>query len=123
MEHFLDSIPYESRVRLPRFQTKSGIYAIDLQQIMYLSARSNYTVFHLKNGEHVITSLSLNIYTSLLEEKGFMRIHKSYLINLYYVDQCQILRFEVLTLPTGQSITIARRRRTALKNRLNDLSL
>ncbi|WP_428662185.1 LytR/AlgR family response regulator transcription factor [Runella sp.] len=120
MNNFSGVISYESVVTLPRFQTKSGECAIDLQQIVYLSAQSNYTMFHLKSGERVITSLPLSMYSSALEAKGFIRIHKTYLLNLIYLDQCTILRFERVTLPTGEIITIARRRRKTLKKMIRN---
>ena len=105
----------ESAVTLPRFQTKSGERMIAPQQIVYLCAHSNYTCFHLANGEKVITSLSLSTYAPLLEKLGFVRIHKSFLLNLHYLSQCTFHQLYELTLPTGQIIEIARRRRPALK--------
>ncbi len=116
-------IPYERMVNLPRFQTKSGECTIDLRHIVYLSAQGNYTAFHLQSGECVITSLSLSTYAPLLEIKGFIRIYKSYLLNLMYLGQCRIQRFEGLTLPTGQTIAIARRRRTMLKKAVKQIAV
>ena len=105
----------ESVVSLPRFQTKEGKSAIAMKHIVFLSAMSNYTLFHLASGEQVVTSLSLSVYEPLLENLGFMRIHKSTIFNLYFLDRCTFRRAHTLTLPTGQTIDIARRRRTAIK--------
>lgn len=121
MNNFSGIIPYESVVALPRFQTKAGECVIDLQQLVYLSAQVNYTMFHLESGERVITSLPLSKYAPFLEAKGFIRIHKTYLLNLLYLDQCTIMHFERLMLPTGEVITIARRRRKTLKQMLKQM--
>lgn len=105
----------KSAVQLPRFQTKAGEDTIDFQRIVYLSAQVNYTIFHLVEGEYVLTSLSLSTYSALLENYGFMRIHKSYLLNLHYLHQCRIHHFASLTLPSGQTLAISRRKRATLR--------
>lgn len=105
----------ESVVRLPRFQTKAGESIIDLHSIVFLSAQGNYTLFYLETGEQVLTSLSLSTYSDLLEKHGFMRLHKSYLLNLHYLGQCRIHHFFSLTLPAGQTLEIARRKRAKLR--------
>lgn len=115
MNSYPNMMPYESVVYLPRFQTQSGTTHIDLGRIVYLSGQGNYTLFHLEDGECVLTSLSLSTYALFLEKHGFMRLHKSYLLNLYYLNQCHIHQFLVLTLPSGQTLEIARRRRAALR--------
>lgn len=107
--------PFESAVFLPRFQTKAGEQVIDLRRILYLSGQGNYTLFHLEDGEQVVTSHSLSTYAPLLERLGFLRLHKSYLLNLHYLGQCTVQQFMFLTLPDGHTIEIARRRRTSFK--------
>lgn len=99
---------------LSRFRTKAGETAIDLRRIVYLSGQGNYTVFHLVDGEQVITTLSLSFYAPLLESNGFLRVHKSYVLNLFYLPKCRFVRLR-LTLPNRQVISVARRRRKALK--------
>ncbi|AXE20566.1 LytTR family transcriptional regulator [Runella rosea] len=105
----------ESVVYLPRFQTKRGERAIDLKQIVYLSALSNYTIFHLNTGEEVMTTLSLSSYALLLETRGFIRVHKSNLLNGHYLGKCRLVRSGELMLPNGKVIEVARRRRSSLK--------
>ncbi|RDB04276.1 LytTR family transcriptional regulator DNA-binding domain-containing protein [Runella aurantiaca] len=110
----------ESVVHLPRFQTKRGERAIDLKQIVYLSAQSNYTIFHLITGEEVLTTLSLSSYASLLETRGFIRIHKSSLLNRHYLGKCRLIRSGELMLPNGKVIEVARRKRSSLKKIANE---
>lgn len=106
---------FENSLLLPRFRTKAGETAIALRRIVYLSGQGNYTVFHLVDGEQVITTLSLSFYTELLERHGFLRVHKSCLLNLHYLMQCRFHRFYTLTLPDQRVLCIARRRRKSLK--------
>lgn len=109
---------FEGSLRLPRFQTKSGERIIDLRRIIYLSAQLNYTIFHLADGEQVVTSLSLSFYDPLLEACGFIRVHKSYMINGYYLNNCRLKQNRELRLPNGKVIEVARRRHTELKQKL-----
>lgn len=118
MNTILGIVPSESAVELPRFQTNTGEKSIELSRIVYVSAQVNYSVFHLEGGESILTSLPLSIYAPLLEKHGFMRIHKSHLLNLQYLGQCSIQRFMLLTLPCGHTLKIARRRRTFLKKQI-----
>ncbi|WP_428665832.1 LytR/AlgR family response regulator transcription factor [Runella sp.] len=102
-------------MKLPRFRDKNGQDTIAIERILYLSAGGNYTVFHLKEGEKIVTSLSLSSYAPLLEQHGFLRVHKSYLLNTDYLRECLNIRNHFLILPDGEKIEIARRRRSALR--------
>lgn len=115
MDGFTAIIPSESAVILPRFQTRAGENIIALSRIVYLRAQLNYTVFHLSDGEQVMTSLSLSTYARLLEPQGFVRLHKSWLLNLHYLAQCREVEENRLLLPDGEQVGIARRRRKKVR--------
>lgn len=55
---------------------------VDLAEILYLEAESSYTFFHLLNGQRIVCSKNLAEYEKMLTQKGFYRIHKSYMVNL-----------------------------------------
>ena len=80
-----------------------------------MAAQGNYTLFYLKTGELVLTSLSLETYVLMLEWYGFVRIHKSYLVNLDCLQECVIERFSTITFSNGEAVEIARRRRNTLR--------
>ncbi|RDB02427.1 LytR/AlgR family response regulator transcription factor [Runella aurantiaca] len=115
MNTFPQVTPFENVVYLPRFQTKNGKNTINPKQISFLVAQGNYTLFHLKTGELVLTSLPLGSYVSMLEWYGFVRIHKSYLVNLDCLLECTIQSFSIVTFPNGEVVEIARRRRNKLR--------
>lgn len=118
MNTFLGVVPSESEMALPRFRTKEGARVVDLRRIVYLSAKSNYTQFYMEDGEEVITSHSLNIYVELLEQYGFIRIHKSYLVNEYHLKNCRLRPDRALRLPNGSVLEVARRRYLELKKKV-----
>ena len=63
-----------------------GFRLLPLPSIMYLKSDNNYTEFFMDNGTHYCCSKTLKIYEKLLVKEDFFRIHRSYLINLNFVD-------------------------------------
>jgi len=64
---------------------KKGFTVIDLQDILYCEADSYCTHFHLTDDRRITSSKNLKVYDDLLAEKGFQRVHNSYLVNLHHV--------------------------------------
>lgn len=66
-----------------------SIEFIKLNDIQYLKAEGSYTEFHLDGGKKIIASKPLGEYSFLETQPGFMKTHRSYLINLQKVDKYQ----------------------------------
>jgi len=64
---------------------KKGFTVIQLQDILYCQADSYCTHFHLTDGRRITSSKNLKVYDDLLHEKGFQRVHNSYMVNLQHV--------------------------------------
>lgn len=82
---------------------------IDIRDIVMLKGESNYTLFLLNDGQELLTTRTLRTFVASLSEV-FVRIHKSYVVNLNYLTD---LQSEPMTLTNGQVVKVARRRRTA----------
>lgn len=54
-------------------------------EISYLEADINYTIFHLNDGKKIISSFTLKKYETDSRLAGFLRVHKSVLINPDFV--------------------------------------
>lgn len=67
--------------------TRSGVESIDLDNIIYLQAESNYTYIFIDDGKKIITTKTLKEFENQLCESGskFMRVHNSYIVNLHKV--------------------------------------
>ena len=101
-------------LNLPSFQKKvNQSEDVVLDDIIYLRASANYTIFFLRNGKKIITSCSLNRYKKL-ETFNFVRIHKSFVINISHIE---IFDFKncFLTMTNGENIDISRRRMAKLR--------
>lgn len=64
-----------------------GFEVVQIKDIVRCEAQDNFTDFHFTNGKHVLICRTLKFYEQALCDFGFMRIHKSHLINLQYVKK------------------------------------
>jgi len=55
---------------------------IELDDIKYIESQHEYVKIHLINNKHVMTKLSLKSIEELLPMNQFMRVHRSYIVNL-----------------------------------------
>ncbi len=73
-----------SRIALPCLD---GIQFVELNDIIYCEADSNYCTFFLNDDSKVVVSRSLRSYEQLLADSHFFRLHHKYLVNLRYVKK------------------------------------
>ena len=83
--------------------------------ILYCEALGDYVKVHTKEKVHVANSTMKNIEDKLKTHKQFIRIHRSYIINVNYLknfdsESCYL---------SGQIIPIGNKYKTALQARLN----
>ncbi|MEY3444177.1 MAG: hypothetical protein RLZZ519_2458 [Bacteroidota bacterium] len=64
-----------------------GFSVVRWEEIVYCEAAKNYTIFYFEDGRKIVAARTLGEYESLLGDHGFMRTHKSFLINLSKVSR------------------------------------
>ncbi|MCK8490436.1 LytTR family transcriptional regulator [Spirosoma sp. RP8] len=96
--------------------------AIAADLIVRIEGRSNYAIVHTKDGKAHLLAKGLSVLEKQLPT--FWRVHKSHLINPYYVTgSVGSVRFNaLLQLTTGVSVPVSRRQRAATCARLNPFS-
>ena len=85
-----------------------------VNNVVLLKGDINYTTFHLQYGETKVVPRSIKYFETFLKTHGFLRVHRSYMINPNHVktyNQAQ----EILTMTNGHEATISRRRKHTLK--------
>lgn len=100
--------PSEMRLCLP---TLKGFIVLKLEEIIYCEAERSYTVFHLENNKTVIVSKPLLDYENLLKDTSFLRIHKSFLINLHHVREYQRGEGGMVIMSDDAEIEVSRRKK------------
>lgn len=92
--------------------TMEGVSFFEPSSILYCEAENNYTRFIFSNHKPIIISRTLGEYEEILSEHGFVRIHKSYLVNKKYITKVD--REGMLWMIDGKSLSVSRRRKEAL---------
>ncbi len=96
-----------SRITLHHLQ---GFKIISVAEIIYLEADGNYTIFHMQNNEKIVVSKGMGEYEQLLDENIFIRVHKSFIINLFYLKEYSTVDGYFAMLSDGANVIISRRR-------------
>lgn len=60
---------------------KENIDLIELDKICYLESSGNYTIVHTVDQQKIMSSKPLGYYEAQLQDKFFIRIHNSFIIN------------------------------------------
>ncbi|TYR36666.1 LytTR family transcriptional regulator [Sphingobacterium phlebotomi] len=82
---------------------------IAVQDIRYLKAAGDYTVVYVDKGEF-ISSSGIGCIEQKLDPSRFMRVHRSFIVNLEYIHACHrdIGRL-YLMMDDGQKIGVGKR--------------
>jgi len=64
-----------------------GIKLIDPTKIIYLEAKSNCSTIYLSDGSTFLDTRTLGIYENLLPDQLFFRVHRSFIINMDYLEE------------------------------------
>lgn len=65
--------------------TSEGKYFFQPQEIVRLEASSNYTYIYFTNRARMFTARLLKDFASSLEPMGFIRTHRTHLVNKAYI--------------------------------------
>ncbi|MHA4894922.1 LytR/AlgR family response regulator transcription factor [Pedobacter sp. PWIIR3] len=95
------------KISLPNGQ---GYSVVSLSDIIHIEADSNYSVFYLSGGEKITVSKVLKEYEEILPDHQFIRIHKSSIVNLDYLNEYNSKNGLEVTLKNGDRIAVSRRR-------------
>lgn len=92
---------------------------IPLHEIILLRGDVNYTNFIFQHRRQYTVSHSLKYFEEILLANGFLRIHRSHLVNSRFIKSTNLLDLTV-SLMDGTELKVARRRvKTLLNTHLN----
>lgn len=104
-------VPPEMKLCIPSLK---GFQVVELKDILFCEASGSYTNFYFTDKHTVCTAKTIHDYEELLEDAGFIRVHKSFLVNLLHVKE--YLRGEggSVILSNGHEVEVARRKKDLL---------
>ncbi|GAA4914966.1 LytTR family DNA-binding domain-containing protein [Mucilaginibacter defluvii] len=91
-------------------EQKGKLLKIDSRRITYIEGLSNYAVIHLDDRKKITTYLKLKELTESLSSRGFVRIHKSYIISLSHLTAIEGNMVRIVNEDQGISIGEAYRK-------------
>jgi DNA-binding LytR/AlgR family response regulator len=90
-------------------------FKVLVKSVILIKGDINYTKFYLEGGKVKTVSHSIKFFESHLETHGFLRVHRSFMINPNYVKTYNSEQEEI-TMSNGQIANISRRRKGILKD-------
>lgn len=94
----------------------NGFEVVEAEEVIFCKAEENFTRFRLESGREVMICRTLKYYQEILQPLDFLRIHKSYLINLQHVKKYRKGRGGEVTLVDGTELPVSPSQKEALMN-------
>ena len=78
---------------------------IFFSELLYLESDANYLILHLKSQKKVMVRSTLNDFTEQIDQKIFLRVHRSYSVNINMIDDIFPTEISIggIKIPIGKS--------------------
>lgn len=108
----------KSKILIP---LQDGFEVINKANIMYCEADDNYTKIYLKGGKMHMVSKTLKHFEDVLGTENFIRIHKSYLVNVNaIVKYCRKGKTGSVILSNEKEVAVSATKRVNLMSYFKD---
>ena len=84
-----------------------GFEVVEVKDIIRCEANDNFTDFHLINGGKKVICRTLKHYEEVLADAGFLRVHRSHLINLNYVTSYKKGKGGQVVMQNGHTVDVS----------------
>lgn len=91
-----------------------GFEVVKAEEVIMCVANDNFTDFHLVGKPRKMICRTLKFYEELLEPSGFMRVHKSYLVNLEFVVKYTRGKGGELLMQDGTTVPVSPQKKDAV---------
>ncbi len=93
---------------------EEGLLLVPFDDVIKCQADRAYCTFHLKDGRKVLVSNSMKEYESALCENGFLKVHKSTIVNISYAQKYLRGKGGQLLMSDGTIVHVAVRKKEEL---------
>jgi two-component system LytT family response regulator len=93
------------KIALP---TLEGVHFMKINDIIFVEAESNYSIFYFENNSKLMISKTLKQTEEALKNHSFFRAQKSYLINLNYISRYIKGEGGTIIMSNGREIELSR---------------
>jgi two-component system, LytTR family, response regulator len=110
LNNLSEQIHQEQKIEKITVAEQFGFRMVNLSEIMYLQADSNYTIIHLSGLNKIVATRTLSDFEKLLDQPAFFRIHKSTIINMKFLRAYSSYEGNFAELNDGTQLSISRRK-------------
>jgi two-component system LytT family response regulator len=97
-----------------------GFQVVDLKDILFCEASGSYTNFYFTAGSSLCSAKPIFEYEELLSDAGFVRIHKSYLVNLLHIKEYVRGEGGSVILSNSKEVEVSRRKKDIFLSRMKE---
>lgn len=108
-----------TKIALPQL---GGFIFLDINQIISLQADSNYTIIHKKDMHKLVVTRTLKDFEEILDTNLFLRVHKSYIINLSCVKEYSTADGGMVKMEDGNVWSVSRRQLDLFLQKMKNFS-
>ncbi len=108
-----------SEVTTLTLPSRSGKIFLKINKIEFLNADNNYTKFYTTDGKIILVSKSMKEYNLLLDQPGFFKTHRSYIVNLNCIKEYVNGRTGTIITNNNFKIPLVERRKEAFFKRFS----
>jgi DNA-binding LytR/AlgR family response regulator len=92
-------------------KTSSKVF---INNVVLIKGEINYCIFYLNGGKEKVVAHTIKFFENHLENHGFLRTHRAYMINPNHIKNYNPTE-ESLLMSNGQKASISRRKKHILK--------
>jgi len=100
----------------------NGYDYLAIDSIMYLEADGMYTTLYLHERGNKVVSKGLSRFEEVLKQKGFLRVNRSFLVNINFIERIDRNEGCSVQMRDGKLISIPFKHRKVIVDHINSLS-
>ncbi len=109
----------KNKIAIP---TRHGFQYIEVPELLYIKGEGSYSNLFLKDKKEMMVSKIIKDFETILIEKGFLRVHKSYLVNMNHIAELRKDDSGYLVMDNGVKIPISHKDREKVLYKLRIFS-
>ena len=119
LQHFFEKMKTErGKNKKLAVSTVEGVLLLPIADIIRLEALGSYCTIYLTQRKKIVASKSMSEFEPQLDKLDFIRVHKSHIININFIERYVRGEGGAVVMPDGAEVSVSRSMKTELLERL-----